>query len=343
MRLYMCIMRSRDWGGVFEPIEPPVEKPEIPTTPPSTEDLITIKIEDDIMAVVGTKTWNAIAYGNGKYVAVGDSGYITTSTDGVNWTTPQRPIDDDFTNDIYAITYADGVFIAAGRSCIYTSNNGINWQSEYAGVDSYVIRAILYHNGLCIAVGSVKVGSYFKSAILISNNKGESWITAYQTNAMEDFYAVTYANGKYHAISGTYGYYTTSADGITWESQYQLLGSSSAYYPLKIVSDVNGNLIVVAKHPYIYYVANGERLAKQIIVDPTDKYSSPNFRDAIYRNGTFIMIGDGYMMNKAGTTLMHYAITTTSADGITWTIPAIMIDNNGNDVVQAPYNMIEIQ
>ena len=79
-------------GGVFEPIEPPVEKSEILTTPPSTEDLITIKIEDDIMAVVGTNTWNAIAYGNGKYVAVGLGGYVTTSTDGVNWTTPVQRI-----------------------------------------------------------------------------------------------------------------------------------------------------------------------------------------------------------------------------------------------------------
>ena len=42
------------------------------------------------MAVVGTNSWNAIAYGNGKYVAVGSSGYVTTSTDGINWTTPKQ-------------------------------------------------------------------------------------------------------------------------------------------------------------------------------------------------------------------------------------------------------------
>lgn len=42
------------------------------------------------MAVVGTNGWNAIAYGNGKYVAVGANGYVTTSTDGVNWTTPKQ-------------------------------------------------------------------------------------------------------------------------------------------------------------------------------------------------------------------------------------------------------------
>ena len=106
-------MRSKCWGGVFDepikpvepPVEPPVEKPEEPTTPPSTEDLLTIKIEDRIMAVVGTNDWHAIAYGNGKYVAVGDNGYVTTSTDGVNWTTPKQIISSSMYNNIHSIQY----------------------------------------------------------------------------------------------------------------------------------------------------------------------------------------------------------------------------------------------
>ena len=53
------------------------------------------------MAVVGTNMWNAIAYGNGKYIAVGDSGYVTTSIDGVNWTTPIRPDAISKSGDVY--------------------------------------------------------------------------------------------------------------------------------------------------------------------------------------------------------------------------------------------------
>lgn len=38
--------------------------------------------------------WSGITYGNGKYVAVGNgvsnSGFITTSTDGENWSDPQQ-------------------------------------------------------------------------------------------------------------------------------------------------------------------------------------------------------------------------------------------------------------
>ena len=51
MCLDVCILREKWRGGVFEPVEPPIEKPEEPekpTTPPSIEDLRTIKINDEI-------------------------------------------------------------------------------------------------------------------------------------------------------------------------------------------------------------------------------------------------------------------------------------------------------
>ena len=88
----------------YEPIKPPVEqpeepvkpekpdepeKPEKPTTPPATDDIINVKIGDSNM-IVGSNNWNAITYGNGKYVAVGEKGYVTMSTNGVDWSTPKQ-------------------------------------------------------------------------------------------------------------------------------------------------------------------------------------------------------------------------------------------------------------
>ncbi len=69
MYVYHATQKLR--GGVFDepikPVEPPIEqpktpveplteKPEILPTPPSTKNLLTIKIEDDIMAVVRADT-----------------------------------------------------------------------------------------------------------------------------------------------------------------------------------------------------------------------------------------------------------------------------------------------
>lgn len=77
-------------GGVLdEPIGPSKPPTEDPVISPSIDDLLKIKINEEDM-IIGTNSWNAIAYGNGKYVAVGSSGYVTTSTNGTSWTTPVR-------------------------------------------------------------------------------------------------------------------------------------------------------------------------------------------------------------------------------------------------------------
>jgi hypothetical protein len=61
---------------------------------------------------VGTNKWHGVTYGNGKFVAVGYSGYTTTSTDGVTWTTPKVVGSSAW----YSATYANGKFVAVGDS-----------------------------------------------------------------------------------------------------------------------------------------------------------------------------------------------------------------------------------
>ena len=106
------------------------------------------------MAVVGTNGWNAIAYGNGKYVAVGANGYVTTSTDGVNWTTPKQIAGSSYTWN--GIIYANGKFVVCGQySYIAVSTDGTNWTTYK--VDSsatYNWADIAYGNSKFVVVGS---------------------------------------------------------------------------------------------------------------------------------------------------------------------------------------------
>ena len=81
---------DKDDIGFEEPIVPPIEEPEKPSVIPSTDDLIRVKIDDDIMAIVGSSDWKSVTYGNGKYVVVGTGGHTSTSVDGINWTTPKQ-------------------------------------------------------------------------------------------------------------------------------------------------------------------------------------------------------------------------------------------------------------
>ena len=74
-----------------EPVIPPTDQPKEPQEPISTDGIINwnnefIIVGDNNMANIGSNDWNAVTYGNGRYVTVGDSNSAACSIDGINWT-----------------------------------------------------------------------------------------------------------------------------------------------------------------------------------------------------------------------------------------------------------------
>jgi hypothetical protein len=57
---------------------------------------------------------NAVTYGNGLFVAVGNGGTILTSPDGVNWTRRTSGTSDWLSG----VTYGNGTFVAVGSGGI---------------------------------------------------------------------------------------------------------------------------------------------------------------------------------------------------------------------------------
>ena len=108
---------------------------------------------------------NDVTYGNGMFVAVGNSGAIMTSPDAGIWTAATSPTD----RIIYSIIYVNGTFVAVGggagapnrtASGIFVSSDGLNWQVRDPGLDM-AYRGITYG----IAYGSASntliiVGEY---------------------------------------------------------------------------------------------------------------------------------------------------------------------------------------
>jgi len=101
---------------------------------------------------------NAIAYGNGKFVAVGENGKMATSTDGTTWTTVTDSTfgTSGYDSIINAIAYGNGKFVAVGYSGkMAYSTDGITWTAEkYTSFGTNIINAIAYGNGKFVAVGS---------------------------------------------------------------------------------------------------------------------------------------------------------------------------------------------
>ena len=94
-------------------------------------------------------TLYSICYGDGKFVAVSDSGEIGYSTDGITWTA----ISQDFTTyTIYSVCYGDGKFVAVGHNGrMGYSTDGINWTAISQDFTTSSIYSICYGNGKFIA------------------------------------------------------------------------------------------------------------------------------------------------------------------------------------------------
>ncbi len=308
MRLCMCIMRSKCWGGVFDepinPVEPPVEKPEAPTTPPSTEYLLTIKIEDDIMAVVGTNTWNAIVWSHitspGSFVAVGNGGYLVTSLNkGATWLSPQKK----GTENWNSVAAGSAKVIACGNNGYIVRSNSpsvINWLSPVQ-VCNANLKGIAYGNETFVAVSD-------NQYIVTSNDEGATWTTPVKVLAA--WYSIAFGDGKFVTV-GTAGNIATSSDnGKTWSKQ--TVGSSgSTWYA---ITYGNGKFVAVGQA--------GVTISKDGIdwTTPTKVWGAGVYCYSIaYCNGIFIASSDG-------------GYVSTSVDGTEWSNLFKLTDESGSQI-----------
>jgi hypothetical protein len=73
----------------------------------------------------------AVTHGAGKFVAVGESGAVAVTTNGVHWR-----ITSITTNELCGVLFADGCFVASGCAPFrefFTSRDGFVWRRHGAG------------------------------------------------------------------------------------------------------------------------------------------------------------------------------------------------------------------
>jgi hypothetical protein len=127
-----------------------------------------------------------ITYGNNTFVAVGDGDTILTSPDGVIWT----PRVSGTANDLLGVTYGNGFFVAVGYpGAIFTSPDGVTWTPRSSGSSNY-LYGVSYGNNTFVAVGSGGI-------ILTSTSPdGANW-TAEDSGTSTWFNVVTYGNNTF--------------------------------------------------------------------------------------------------------------------------------------------------
>jgi len=131
-----------------------------------------------------------LAYGNSKYVAVGENGFIISS-DGPdaygNWNWSDESPPGEFTGDYWCVIFAEGYFLAGGGTSstvasstpiIHRSLNGASWSTCTVTLDTStngVIYDMAAGGGNILAVGSGYDGANYLPLILLSTAPDENF------------------------------------------------------------------------------------------------------------------------------------------------------------------------
>lgn len=285
----------------YESVNPPIETPEEPEKPdikPSIDNIIQTKI-GDINMIVGTNNWYTIRRCNGKYIAAGVGGYITSSSDGTNWPTP-KSYGFDYCHDVI---YGNGKYIVVGSGSgsgnintgrFSISSDGVNWSTA----KSFNVSGKNVKSVYCITYGNGKFIAICMGGDCISSSDGETW--KYVQNIGGGASKIIYGNSKYVA-SGQDGNIYVSSDGSTWSNRkitttgYFVYGYGVAYG--------NGKYVVLFSSGECAVSSDGETWTK------IDKIGSNNsWNDLAFSNNAFIAV------NGSGECAISF-------DGLNWEQP----------------------
>lgn len=157
-----------------------------------------------------SSSWNDICYGNGKFVAVHDTGVDYSPDGGKTWV--QVTLKTSSGSDPYLkkVCYGGGLFVTLNATCeaAFYSADGITWSTADTNISifgGYI--DICYGNGKFVALLNA-------NAICAYSTDGATWTTCTSSVSGGPWSAVCYGGDKF-VVTG-YGYVAYSTDGIEW-------------------------------------------------------------------------------------------------------------------------------
>ena len=254
-----------------------------------------------------------VAYGSGRFVAIGHQGALYVSDDGIKWdlrtpfvhygTDPNDPYFGwngvPWLTDLNDVIYAGGRLVAVAAS-IATSNDGFSWHP----VRSFRVRNLfrLAHGaGRYVAVGDT---------VTATSSDGLSWSSALHNAARR---GVTFGNGLFVAV-GDEGRIETSRDGLAWS-----LADTATDQRLHGVIYGGDGFVAVGEDGIVQHSSNGRSWRS------AERVTDSTLRDIAYGRGTYIAVGDtttqtGYLSSEI--TSSSYVRST---DGVSWTLHSLPV------------------
>ncbi|MHA6531252.1 chitobiase/beta-hexosaminidase C-terminal domain-containing protein [Paenibacillus sp. BAC0078] len=276
--------------------------------------------------------FTAAAYGNNKYVAIGEGAQtqtaLATSNDGSAWTI-QNTLNDS--TSITDIAFGNGKFVAVGSGSgtapkIKTSTDGITWHEPALPAQSIdAVYSIAYTNNQFIALGyGYDAQGYVDAASIWTSTDGETWVNrsgAYP-NQQDTLINILYDGSKYILTgydSTTYKVFTRTSDDLTSWSAPTVLDAFSSYASTATLGQKGNNVYMLVTDnnnvPVIYYTNDHGSTWQDAGVDMSG--IDPN---AIYSlldvNGEVLISGNSQLvMTTAGAMAQVDAPTANPAGG----------------------------
>ncbi len=215
------------------------------------------------------------------YVAGGNNCSIWRSNDGVSWTAAMNTLLPNCTGAaaVYALHYADGLFMAVGSltalttGCgIWTSPDAVTWtQRTCAG--NAVLRSVTSGvvNGKRIFVAGATSSSNTNQVFSVSIDGGVTWTDRLgPTAAVGDYVgSLAFQNGIFHAGITNNSFLTKSLDGgASWNTAFNTaLNATATTFPALIATDalIIAHLQTVGPNPaFVKSTDNGSSFAVPI-------------------------------------------------------------------------------
>ncbi len=202
-----------------------------------------------------------VCYGGGQFIAVGSSGRIARSTDGITWTAVTTPFDTG--NPLENVRYMPeyNKFVASGVNQVGISNaDGTSWALvtlPMAGVDTF---RIAYGNGIIAAMDLSILGQFS-----VSLDGGTTWEARTGHNTATRYYThIDFANGKFFIPGAGSKPTLVSSDTQNWVEQ----GASSSNGANSVAG--NSDILMLAGNTGLLFYHTAEEQLSLLSIQLSD-------------------------------------------------------------------------
>jgi hypothetical protein len=257
---------------------------------------------------------NAVAYGNGVYIAVGGpavggENILAVSINSTNWTDVSSGVSN---TTLAGVAFGKGLFVVAGvraslppvHHVILTSANGTDWQSFQGTTNT--VHSVFFDGSRFVLTGD---------GIVFLSDDGLSW-SPHAVPGAQPLRAATAGNGQLVGV-GDFSTIVTSPDGTNWSNLVP--GNADLY---RGICAGRSRTVVVGNSGI---TTSTDNLTWHLLESVTNQ-----FLNAVTTNGAqFIVVGNG------GTIL-------TSADGDAWDVQTSSTTNSLNAIACADGLLITV-